>query len=70
MYLENAAYNPSLPPLQAALTGLVANSVAFSDITEAVLLEKSQAKVTLRCFSLSSLSLSHTHTTTFTDISS
>jgi len=39
VYLENCAYNPTLPPLQACLTGLAADKKAWSEIAEAVLLE-------------------------------
>jgi cytidine deaminase len=44
-YVENAAYNPSLSPFQAALTGLVANSKQFSDIEECVIAERKGEKV-------------------------
>jgi cytidine deaminase len=35
--IENAAYNPGLPPLQAALINLVAAGRAYGDIVQAVL---------------------------------
>lgn len=38
-YAENAAYNPSLSPLQAALSQLVLHNWPFSSITRAVLVE-------------------------------
>ena len=39
-YLESAAYNPSLPPLQAALIAAVTGGgVAWGDIAEVVLVE-------------------------------
>jgi len=38
-YAENAAYNPSLSPLGAALSQLVFRGLAFSSIVEAVLVE-------------------------------
>ena len=38
-YLENAAYNPSLPPLQAALIELVAHGKLYEEIAEVVLVE-------------------------------
>lgn len=38
-YLENAAYNPSLPPLQAALISLVAADKSYNEIVEVVLVE-------------------------------
>ncbi|XP_010447830.1 PREDICTED: cytidine deaminase 6-like [Camelina sativa] len=46
-YLESAAYNPSLGPVQAALVDFVARSGGkeFEDITEAVLVEKGDATV-------------------------
>jgi len=39
-YIENAAFNPSLPPLQAALINLVAAGGEWSDIKEVVLVQK------------------------------
>ena len=45
-YVENAAYNPSLPPMQAALVALRACGVRdFASIQEAVLVEKRGAPV-------------------------
>ncbi|HEY0111684.1 MAG TPA: cytidine deaminase [Allosphingosinicella sp.] len=38
-YAENAAYNPSMSPLEAALSQLVFHGRSFSDIIEAVLVE-------------------------------
>ena len=39
-YLESAAYNPSLPPLQAALiAAVIQGGVAWSDLTEVTLVE-------------------------------
>jgi cytidine deaminase len=38
-YAENAAFNPSLPPLQAALAGLAIAAIPFSEIRRAVLVE-------------------------------
>jgi hypothetical protein len=38
-YAENAAFNPSLPPLQAALALLAVRSIPFSRIRQAVLVE-------------------------------
>lgn len=40
-YAENAAYNPSLSPLQAALSQLVLHGQTFGSITKAVLVEAS-----------------------------
>lgn len=45
-YLENAAYNPTLPPLQAALIALVADMKDYEDMTEVVLAERIDPKVT------------------------
>lgn len=42
-YAENAAFNPTLPPLQGALNLLNLNGYAFSDIQRAVLAEKADA---------------------------
>jgi cytidine deaminase len=44
-YLENAAFNPSLAPLQTALTALIANGKSYDDIAEACLVEKKTAKI-------------------------
>jgi cytidine deaminase len=38
-YAENAAYNPSMSPLEAALSQLVLNNQPFDSIVEAVLVE-------------------------------
>jgi cytidine deaminase len=38
-YIENAAYNPSLPPMQAALSALVLGGGDFSEISEVTLVE-------------------------------
>lgn len=43
-YLENAAFNPSLSPLQAALVALVADLGNYEEISEVVLVEKIGAK--------------------------
>lgn len=42
-YMENAAFNPSLSPLQAALVALVADRGRYSDISEVVLVEGKDA---------------------------
>jgi len=39
-YVENVAYNPSLSPLQSAITGLVAEGQELGDIEECVLVER------------------------------
>lgn len=44
-YLENAAYNPSISPLQAALVTLVADSRDYSEICSVILVEKQFAKI-------------------------
>lgn len=44
-YLESAAYNPSLPPLQAALVNLKADGRAYSEITNVVLAEHGKADI-------------------------
>ena len=38
-YIENAAFNPSLPPLQVALVAMALANEDFSDIAEVVLAE-------------------------------
>lgn len=45
-YLENAAFNPSLSPLQAALITLVADMGKYEEIKEVILVEQSSAKIT------------------------
>ncbi|EOV9615879.1 cytidine deaminase [Cronobacter dublinensis] len=47
-YAENAAFNPSLPPLQAALNLLCLNGYAWRDIQRAVLAERSDAAIVQR----------------------
>jgi cytidine deaminase len=47
-YIENAAYNPSLSPLQMALIGLVMAGGNFSDIATVALVETNDAKITQR----------------------
>ncbi len=42
-YLESAAYNPSLPPVQSAMVQLVAAGRAYEDIAEGVLVEREDA---------------------------
>ncbi|WP_110877204.1 cytidine deaminase [Franconibacter helveticus] len=44
-YAENAAFNPSLPPLQAALNLLSLNGYGWRDIQRAALAEKTQANI-------------------------
>ncbi len=45
-YAENAAFNPSLPPLQAALNVLSLSGYDYSDIQRAVLAERADASLT------------------------
>jgi cytidine deaminase len=40
-YFENAAFNPSIPPLQAALIALVAANRSFKEISQVILAENS-----------------------------
>jgi cytidine deaminase len=44
-YIENAAYNPSLPPIQVALVGMTMANEDFSDIAEVVLAEASNNSI-------------------------
>jgi cytidine deaminase len=44
-YIENSAYNPSLPPLQVALVAMALANENFSDIAEAVLAEASNNSI-------------------------
>ncbi len=44
-YLENAAFNPSLPPLQAALIELVAAGRNYEEIAEVLLVEHEEAPI-------------------------
>jgi len=44
-YIENAAFNPSLPPLQTALVGMAMANEDFSDIAEVVLAEASNNSI-------------------------
>lgn len=45
MYAENAAFNPSLPPLQVALIALNMADRTFNDIAEVMLVEKADSPV-------------------------
>jgi cytidine deaminase len=45
-YFENAAFNPSLPPLQTALLALIAGGEEFGAITRAVLAEAEHSMIT------------------------
>jgi cytidine deaminase len=44
-YIENAAYNPSLPPLQTALVALILAGESYSAISEIVLVETEGAPI-------------------------
>ncbi|KAH7283952.1 hypothetical protein KP509_34G032200 [Ceratopteris richardii] len=45
-YMESVAYNPSLPPMQAALVSFVTNGEgSYEDIVQAVLVERERAAV-------------------------
>ena len=44
-YVENAAFNPSISPFQAALILLVMNGTDYDDIEDVVLVEKVDAKI-------------------------
>ncbi len=44
-YIEHAAYNPSLPPLQTALVALITAAESYSTISEVVLVEASGAPI-------------------------
>ncbi len=44
-YIENAAYNPSLPPLQSALAGLILAGSDYSAISDVVLVETAGAPI-------------------------
>ena len=44
-YLENAAFNPSLSPLQAALVALVMDLRAYEEIREVILVEQRRALI-------------------------
>ena len=46
MYAENAAFNPSLPPLQVALIGMNMAGYTFDKIVEAALVEKQDSTIT------------------------
>jgi cytidine deaminase len=47
-YIENAAYNPSLPPLQTALVALITAGASYSAISEVVLVEVEGAPISQR----------------------
>ena len=45
MYAENAAFNPSLPPLQVALINMNMSNYSLSEIAEAALVESAESKI-------------------------
>jgi len=47
MYAENAAFNPSLPPLQVALIHMNMTGYPLSDIVEAALVEQKDSAISL-----------------------
>lgn len=47
-YIENAAYNPSLPPLQTALVSLILAGESYSAISDLVLVETEGAPISQR----------------------
>ena len=47
-YIENAAYNPSLPPLQTALAALVLAGEEYSGIADVVLVESAGSPISQR----------------------
>ncbi|ASJ97123.1 cytidine deaminase [Shewanella marisflavi] len=46
-YAENAAFNPSMLPMQMALSAMARHNRDFSEINRAVLIESSQGKISL-----------------------
>ncbi|EDP98743.1 cytidine deaminase [Shewanella benthica] len=46
-YAENAAFNPSMLPMQMALSTMARHNRFFSEITRAVLIESAQGKISL-----------------------
>ena len=54
-YAENAAFNPTLPPLQAALNVLNLAGYGFGEIKQAVLAEEPQANLSQRAATIATL---------------
>lgn len=50
-YLENAAFNPSISPLLAALISLVADGQEYSEISKVVLVEEQSCKISQEALS-------------------
>ncbi|MCL1143026.1 cytidine deaminase [Shewanella gaetbuli] len=46
-YAENAAFNPSMQPMQMALSNLIRHNKSYSDIKRAVLVESSKGQISL-----------------------
>jgi len=55
-YIENAAYNPSLPPLQAALVPLIFAGESYDAILDAVLVETEGAAISQKSVAEAALS--------------
>lgn len=55
-YIENAAHNPSLPPLQTALAALIVAGGKYSDIFDVVLVETDGAPISQRSVAVAVLS--------------
>lgn len=62
-YIENAAYNPSLPPLDAALAGLFAAGKAADEVVRAVLVESASAQISQESITREALSSLAPHAT-------
>lgn len=54
-YIENAAYNPSLPPLQTALAALIVAGAKYSEISEVVLVETEGAPISQKSVAIAVL---------------
>lgn len=54
-YAENAAFNPSMLPMQMALSTMARHNRLFSEITRAVLIESAQGKISLICATMDAL---------------
>ena len=56
-YIENAAFNPSLPPLQSALVGFLFGGEGFGDITAVVLCEVDGATISQKATTIDAIKL-------------
>ncbi|GAA5189359.1 cytidine deaminase [Ferrimonas gelatinilytica] len=54
-YAENAAFNPSLPPMQMALSAMAMSGVPFHRIRRALLVQKAQGQIDHRLASVAAL---------------